>query len=58
MPRMGLSGDGYAPCSSSLPTHNRIVPTKEKAIMKFGLAWLLGVPASVLVVWYVVTRLF
>jgi hypothetical protein len=29
---------------------------KEKAIMKYGIAWLLGVPASVLVIWYVVAH--
>ena len=32
--------------------------TKEKDIMKYGIAWLLGVPASLLVVWYVVSHLF
>jgi hypothetical protein len=32
--------------------------TKEKDIMKYGIAWLLGVPASLLVVWYVVSHVF
>ena len=29
---------------------------ESKDIMKYGIAWLLGVPASLLVVWYVVSH--
>jgi hypothetical protein len=30
---------------------------KEDIRMRYGIAWLLGVPVSVLVVWYLVTHL-
>ena len=30
---------------------------KVKDMMKYGIAWLLGIPASVLVVWYVVANI-
>ncbi|MDO8431924.1 MAG: hypothetical protein Q7S58_05875 [Candidatus Binatus sp.] len=29
---------------------------KENRMMRYGIAWLLGVPVSVLVLWYVVSH--
>ena len=32
-------------------------PALEAKSMKYGIAWLLGVPASVLIIWFVISHL-